>query len=100
MFACIHTPDARALARSFSPWVETVDEKTAGLSITPRQIAEQTLERIPHAQVAVAETVEAAILAARIFPGLTFPESGDDARVLRSVPLDCLPPVPDIFQLF
>jgi protein ImuB len=100
MFACIHTPDARALARSFSPWVETVDEKTAVFSITPRQIAEKTLERIPHAQVAVAETVEAAILAARNFPGLTFLEPGDEARVLGSLPVDCLPPDPEIFQMF
>jgi protein ImuB len=94
MFACIHTPDAGALASSFSPWVEIIDETTAVFALTPRQLAERTWERIPveqeGARVAVASTVEAAILAAHHLPGCTFLAPGDEARVLGELPIDCL----------
>lgn len=97
MFACIHAPDAGAIARSFSPWVEMVDEKTAVFCPTPRQLA--GLSRDTHgAAIAVASTAEAAILAARNFPGFTLVAPGEEARVLGALPLDCLPPDPEIFQ--
>ena len=94
MFACIHAPDAGALAQTFSPWVEMVDDRTAVFSITPRQIA--ALAHLP--SVAVAATAEAAILAARHFPGYTFLPPGEEAARLGALPLDCLPPDPEIFQ--
>jgi protein ImuB len=96
MFACIHSPDAGEIAGSFSPWVEMVDEKTAVFSVTPRQLAEGRLQRL--SQVAVAATAEAAILSARNISGYTFIEPGDEARVLGALPVDCLPPDPEIFQ--
>jgi len=85
MYACIHGPDAALLASSFSPFVEHVDERTAVFSITQRQIA--ALEQVA-AQVAVAATIDAAVLAAK-HPG---------ARELGALPIDVLPPDPAIFQ--
>jgi protein ImuB len=94
MFACIHAPHAAALAQSFSPWIEVVDDSTAVFSITMRQLAQ-----IPPAiQMAVAESVETAILAARNLPGFTFLPPGEEARILGTLPLDCLPPDPEIFR--
>ena len=94
MFACIHAPQAAALADSFSPHVEMIDETTAVFSITQRQ-----LERIPpQTQMAVAATVETAILAARNLPGYTFIPPGDEQRLLGHLPIDALPPDPQLFQ--
>jgi protein ImuB len=107
MFACIHAPkkakiSAGAMAGSFSPWVEIIDETTAVISLTPRQLAERAWERISVEQegvrVAVASTVEAAILAAHHLPGCTFLAPGDEARMLGGLPIDCLPPDPEIFE--
>jgi protein ImuB len=97
MFACIHAPDAGALAGGFSPWVEMVDEKTALFSITPRQLAARGLERIP-AQTAVASTAEAALLAARNLPGYTYIEPGRETEILGSLSIDTLPPEPEVFE--
>ncbi len=94
MYVCIHAPDAGALARSFSPWVEMVDESTAVFSATKRQVA--TIP--PNIPIAVASTIEAAILAARNFPGQTFLQPGEESRVLGTLSIDCLPPDPEIFQ--
>ena len=94
MYVCIHAPDAGALARSFSPWVEIVDSSTAVFAVTPRQLA--TIP--PSIPMAVASTIEAAILAARNFPGQTILSPGEEARLLGSLSIDCLPPDPEIFQ--
>jgi protein ImuB len=94
MFACIHSPQAAELARSFSPWIEIVDESTAVFSITTRQLSEVP----PTMRMAVAETVETAVLAARNFPGFTFLPPGEEARILGVLSIDCLPPDPGIFQ--
>src|SRR5260370_681402 len=59
MFACIHGPDAGRLADSFSPFVETVDERTAVFSVTSRQ-----LRGLKDMQAAVAATPAAPILSA------------------------------------
>jgi len=141
MYACIHAPDAGALARNFSPWVEMVDDRTAVFWLTPRQLATEVAEELTlHAktqaeslchkhtcnnlpplwdrpsacpgdfsaifeacatsplQVAIAPTAEAAILAARTLPGFTMIVPGDEARVLGALPLDALPPDPEIFE--
>jgi len=94
MFACIHAPNAGALADSFSPWVEMVDQKTAVFTITPLQ-----MERFRGIEKsAVASTAEAAILAARNLPGFTFIEPGREAAVLGALSIDTLPPDPVLFQ--
>jgi len=95
MFACIHGPDAARLADSFSPFVEMVDQNTAVFSITARQLG-----RLKGARAAVAATVEAAILAARNLPGYTFIPPGEEARVLGALPIDTLPPDPELFETF
>jgi protein ImuB len=92
MYACIHSDDAAELARSFSPFIEMVDARTAVFSITARQMpAVSRLKR-----VAVASTVEAAVLAARHFEGVTMVEP----ETLGSLPIDSLPPDPEIFETF
>ncbi len=94
MYVCIHSPNAGEVARSFSPWVEVVDESTVVFPVTERQLAKLPTN-IP---MAVASTVEAAILAARNFPEQTIIPPGEEARVLGSLSIDCLPPDPEIFQ--
>src|SRR5580704_14869820 len=94
MYACIHAPGAGALAQSFSPHIEMVDAQTAVFSITPRQVS--GLQQISRA--AVAETAEAAILAARNLPGLTFIPPGEETNILGALSIDCLPPDPEIFH--
>ena len=94
MYACIHQPGAAALAQSFSPEVETIDEQTAVFSITLRQMGD--IYKIP--RIAVAATIEAAILAARNFPGVTVLPPGDEPKILSVLPIDALPPDPEIFQ--
>src|SRR5215469_14451723 len=96
MYACIHALDAGALARAFSPWVETIDSSTAVFALTPRQLADR--QKLPH-NSAVASTIEAALIAARNFPGLTYIAPGDEARMLGGLPIDCLPPDPAIFEI-
>jgi len=97
MFACIHGADANRLADSFSPFVEMVDEKTAVFTVTARQFG-----AVKHvqAQVALAATAEAAILAARNLPGYTFIPPGEEARVLGALSIDALPPDPELFETF
>jgi protein ImuB len=97
MFACIHAPEAEAMARSFSPFVERVDAATAVFSLTPRQLAGFVLKP-PQARAAVAKTAEASILAARNFSGFTYIEPGEETRVLGALPIDVLPPEPEIFE--
>lgn len=100
MYVCIHAPDAGALARSFSPWVEMVDESTAVFSATQRQLAGIPDALPASASMAAASTIEAAILAARNLHGRTILAPGDEARVLGSLSIDCLPPDPEIFRIF
>src|ERR1700742_3475582 len=102
MYVCIHAPDAGALARSFSPWVEMVDESTAVFSTTPRQLAHIQATLPSPTPIAAASTIEAAILAARNLPGQTFLAPGEEARVLGQLSIDCLPTgetfQPEIFK--
>jgi len=94
MYACIHSPGAAPLAQSFSPEVETIDGCTAVFSITLRQMGE--IYKIP--RIAVASTIEAAVLAARNFPGVTILPPGEERRILSVLPIDALPPDPEIFE--
>ena len=95
MFACIHGDDALRLAGGLSPDVEMVDARTAVFTITPRQVASaKKMERI-----AIAETAEAAILAARHFPGVTILPPGEEGKILGPLPIDALPPDAEIFHI-
>ncbi len=110
MYACIHGEEARRVGESFSPFVETIDERTAVFSITERQVrgllkkgTDRTVVS-PHFQqasgirIAVAATVEAAVLAARHFEGITMIPAGEEERILGGLPVDALPPDPEIFE--
>ncbi len=131
MYACIHVADnteadtaednAAALAGSFSPHVEIIDAQTAVFSITDRQLHElrsglpDKVTRV--SRIAVAATVDAAILAARNFSGFTILnhgleqggpcragfQSSDESRGLGALSLDALhlyalPTDPEIFR--
>ena len=128
MYACIHVDGgdgARALGESFSPFVEMIDERTAVFSITARQIrgllgtSKKGTDRSVHCggtlvegecggsgdrvvsplfRIAVAATIEAAILAARHFEGVTILQPGEEERILGALPVDALPPDPEIFE--
>jgi protein ImuB len=73
-----------------------VDARTAVFSITARQI--EAIARLK--RVAVAATVEAAVLAARHLDGVTRIEAGEEERVLGALPIDVLPPDREIFETF
>lgn len=94
MYACIHSRDAAQLAQSFSPEVESIDGQTAVFSITLRQMGQ--IHKIP--RIAVAPTIDAAVLAARNFPGVTVINPGEEQRTLSVLPIDALPPDPEIFE--
>ena len=64
-----------------------------------RPAAGRRSKHVP-AQVAVAATAEAAILAARNLPGYTFIPPGEEARVLGALSIDALPPDPELFETF
>jgi len=102
MYVCIHGDEAGALARGFSPFVEMIDARTAVFSITARQVpAVQRLKRASHnprLRAAIAATLEAAVLAARNFDGVTNVAPGEEGRVLGPLPIDVLPPDPEIFE--
>jgi protein ImuB len=89
----VHGENAEAVARGFSPFIEMVDPATAVFTLTARQLAQAVLEN-RGLQMAVADTAEAAILAARHLPGFTLVEEG----TLDLLPLDVLPPDPELFQ--
>jgi protein ImuB len=82
MFACLHGPiaDLPQIADAFSPFFEQTTPDTVVFCIdglkrlygTPQQIAQAIVHRAGHGvNVSIAETAEAAILAARNFSGVT-----------------------------
>lgn len=82
MFACIHGPAAGLpqIAAAFSPWFEQAAPDTIVFCIDPLKRLYGTPENIGQAiaqragedtNIAIAETADAAILAARNFPGLS-----------------------------
>jgi protein ImuB len=105
MFACIHGPSASLLqtAAAFSPSFEqsapdTVLFRVDGLQRlhgSPRQIAEAIARRAgAEINVAIAETADAAILAARNFPGVTVAPS------LTALDVSTLPLTDEMTQVF
>jgi len=81
MFACLHgAADLKNIAESFSPWFEQTAPDTIVFPIdglrrlynSPDQIAQAIAQRAANSvNIAIAETAESAILAARNFPGVT-----------------------------
>src|ERR1700674_2521949 len=99
MYACIHAPDAGALARNFSPYVEMVDDRTAVFTVTTWHTLQRAAAAlVPLPGLGIAPTAEAAILAARNLPGFTFIAPGEETQVLGALPVDALPPDPEIFE--
>jgi protein ImuB len=102
MFACIHgsAADLSKIAADFSPWFEQTAPDTVVFSIdplkrlygTPHQIGQAIAQRADcHLNIAIAETADAAILAARNFPGLTVAPQMSDLDVASL-------PIPDDLQ--
>jgi len=95
MFACLHgTADLQKISESFSPWFEQTAPDTIVFPIdglgrlynSPDQIAQAIAQRAASTvNIAIAETAESAILAARNLPGITIhPE-------LDHLDISCLP---------
>ncbi len=92
MFACIHGPssDLPEIAAAFSPAFEQTAPDTVVFSVhglqrlhgSPRQIAAAIAQRAgANVNVAIAETADAAILAARNFPGITIAPDLNDLAI-------------------
>jgi protein ImuB len=102
MFACIHgsAADLSQIAADFSPWFEQTTPDTVVFSIdplkrlygTPHQIGQAIAHRAGGSlHIAIAETADTAILAARNFPGLTVAPQMNDLDVVSL-------PIPDDLQ--
>ncbi|MBI1787929.1 MAG: hypothetical protein HYR60_10315 [Acidobacteria bacterium] len=109
MFACIHSPGiaASGIAEEFSPRLETLDPATVVLDVSgldrllgpPEKIAAAIAARAgPRARIALAPNREAAIHAARGFPGLTVIRHGQEAALLGSLPVEVLTPPPELLD--
>jgi protein ImuB len=105
MFACLHgTGNLAAVAGDFSPLVEmtapdTVAFDVAGLDrlfgaaqTLAAAIARRAAETGVRASVALAANPDAAICAARGFPGVSIVPQGDEAKFLERLPVALLRP--------
>jgi len=103
-YACLHGPaDLPAIASAFSPSFEQTAPDTVIFRVdvlerlhgSPRKIAQAIAERAGTGiHVAIAETADAAILAARNFPGVTF------APDLNQLAISALPLTEEMAQVF
>jgi protein ImuB len=105
MFACIHGPSAHLpeIAAAFSPAFEQTAPDTVVFRVdclkrlhgSPRQIADAIAQRAgEQANIAIAETADAAILAASNFPGITVAPS------LSGLDISTLPLTQEMAQVF
>ena len=105
MFACLHgSGNLTALAFEFSPMVERTAPGTVTLDASgldrlfglPQDVAAAIARRASEVQVkagiALAANPDAAICAARGFPGISVIPYGDEAKFLGSLPLSLLAP--------
>jgi protein ImuB len=108
MFACIHGPsaDLPQIAAAFSPSFEQTASDTVVFRVdglqrlhgSPRQIAEAIAQRAgDEVNVAIAETADAAIIAARNFPGITV--STNAAPHLSDLAISALPLTEEMAQV-
>ena len=111
MFACLHgNGNLTALAFEFSPTVEptavgTVTFDVSGLERLfglPQDTAAAIRRRAGELQVkanlALASNPDAAICAARGFPGVSIIPQGDEAKFLAPLPVSLLAPSPDLYE--
>jgi protein ImuB len=116
MFACIYIPNASAetdqalsaCASAFSPRVEMVSTGTVVFDVeglerlfgSYSQIAEKIREDLGKNgdRIALAANADAAICAARGFPGITILNRGTEAARLSDLPLHVLSPSPEILE--
>ena len=118
MFACLHVPGLPDLSHAllvnctcgFSPRVEETDAETVVLDISglerllgpPGSIADAILRRAAalgmKVNVAVAANPDAAVHAARGFPGITILPQGGEADVLAGLPVAMLEPPPEMAE--
>ena len=101
MFACLHGPgDLTAIAFDFSPLVEQTAPDTVTFDVSgldrlfglPQEIAAAITRRAPNCRLALAANPDAAICAARGFPGVNIIPQGDEAKFLGSLPVALLGP--------
>ena len=105
MFACLHgNGNLTALAAEFSPVVEQTSADTVTLDASglerlfgfPQDVAAAMLRRAAElgvkANLALAANPDAAICAARGFPGVSIVPEGDEAKYLGTLPLHLLAP--------
>jgi protein ImuB len=116
MFACLYVNgnlgngNLTALASEFSPVVERTAADTVTFDISgldrlfgfPQDIAAAIVRRATGLQmnvhIAVAANPDAAICAARGFPGVSIVPYGDEAKFLGTLPLALLTPSPELHQ--
>jgi len=107
MYLCVFHAEAAALAARFSPWHELASPDTAIIEASrlerllgsPQQIAQAVWEQSGlQANVALAATPDAAVLAARNFAGITIIR--DAMGELADLCLDRLPIEPDLLDTF
>ena len=109
MFACLHGKgNLTALAFDFSPMVERTAPDTVTLDVSgldrlfgmPQDVARAMSRRAAEVQVkasiALAMNPDAAICAARGFPGVSIVPQGDEAKFLGSLAVSLLNPTPEL----
>jgi protein ImuB len=111
MYACLHGKgNLRALAFEFSPMVERTAEDTVTLDASglerlfglPQDVAAAMARRAREIQasvhIALAANPDAAICAARGFPGVSIIPHGDEAKFLGTLPLRVLAPSAELLE--
>ena len=111
MYACLHGQgNLIAIAQEFSPTVEATGPETVAFDIAgltrliglPQDIAAAIARRLREtgiqASLAVADNPDAAICAARGFPGVSLMPHGDEAKFLATLPVTLLEPSLDLLE--
>jgi protein ImuB len=111
MFACLHgNGNLTALAAEFSPLVEQTAADTVTLDASglerlfgfPQDVAAAMARRAAEtgvkANIALAANPDAAICAARGFPGVSVIPYGDEAKYLATLPLSLLAPSEELLE--
>jgi protein ImuB len=111
MFACLHGQgNLTAIASDFSPFVEQTSPDTVTFDVSgldrlfglAQDVAQAIMRRVREtgasASLALAANPDAAIYAARGFPGVSIVPQGDEAKFLGSLSLALLGPTPDLAE--
>jgi protein ImuB len=111
MFACLHgNGNLTALGFEFSPVVEQTAPDTVTLDASgldrlwgfPQDVAAAMARRAAEirvkANIALAANPDAAICAARGFPGVSIVPQGDEAKFLGPLPISWLAPSPELLE--